>query len=70
MCFLKDFIYLFLERREEKEKERERNMDMRDKHQSVASHTHLNQGIELATFRYVDSTQPTEPHWSGGCVFF
>ena len=35
--FLKDFIYLFLERGKRREKERERNIDLREKHQSVAS---------------------------------
>ena len=30
--FLKDFIYLFLERREGKEKERERNINMLEIH--------------------------------------
>ena len=34
-----DFISLFSERGEEREKERKRNIDMREKHQSVASHT-------------------------------
>ena len=37
--FLKDFIYLFLDRREGGQKQRERNMDVREKHQSVASCT-------------------------------
>ena len=36
--FLKDFIYLFLERGEGREKERERNTNVREKHQWVASH--------------------------------
>ena len=31
LFFLKDFIYLFLERKEEKEKERERNLNIRQK---------------------------------------
>ena len=35
----KDFIYVFLERGEGREKERERDIAMREKHQSVASHT-------------------------------
>ena len=34
----KDFIYLFLEREEGREEKRERNRNMREKHQSVASH--------------------------------
>ena len=38
--FFKGFIYLFLERGQGKEKEREGNSDVKDKHQSVASHTH------------------------------
>ena len=29
---LKDFIYLFLERKEGREKERKRNIDVREKH--------------------------------------
>ena len=36
--FFSYFTYLFLERGEGKEKERERNIDMREIHQSVASH--------------------------------
>ena len=39
MPFLKDFIYLFLERGEGREEERERNINVREKHWSVASHT-------------------------------
>ena len=38
VCIYKDFIYLFLERREGREKERERNIDVREKHPLVASH--------------------------------
>ena len=30
--YFNDFIYLFLERREETEKEKERNIDVRKKH--------------------------------------
>ena len=41
---LKDFIYLFLERREGREKKRERNIDVREKHQLVVSHTCPNSG--------------------------
>ena len=37
--FLKDFIYLFLERREGREKERERNIYVQEMHQLVASCT-------------------------------
>ena len=40
----KDFVYLFLERGEGREKEKERNIDVREKHRSVASHTHPDQG--------------------------
>ena len=36
--FLKDLIYLFLERWEEREEERERNIELREKHQLLASH--------------------------------
>ena len=36
-CFLKDFIYFFLQRWEGRQKERERNIDVHEKHQSVAS---------------------------------
>ena len=36
MHFLKDFIYLFLERGEGREKERERNVHVREKHYLVA----------------------------------
>ena len=36
---LKDFVYLFLERREGREKEREKNISVREKHGSVASST-------------------------------
>ena len=32
MPFLKDFIYLFLERGEGREEERERNINVREKH--------------------------------------
>ena len=35
--FLKDFICLFLERREGREKEREGNTDVSEKHRSVVS---------------------------------
>ena len=37
--FLKDYIYLFLEKGEGREKERERNIDMWEIHWLVASHT-------------------------------
>ena len=37
--FLKDFIYLFLEKGEEREKERERDFSVREKDCSVASPT-------------------------------
>ena len=43
ILFLRDFIYLFLERGEGREKEWERNIDVRDKHQSVPSCTCPNQ---------------------------
>ena len=39
LFFLKDFIYLFLERGEGREKKRERNIDVREKPQPVASCT-------------------------------
>ena len=45
--FLKDFIYLFLEREEGREKERERDIDVREKHQSVASGIYPTQGPNL-----------------------
>ena len=41
------FKILVLERGEGRERERERNIDGREKHQSVASHTHPNQGPNL-----------------------
>ena len=44
---LKEFTYLFLERRGEKEKERERNIDVREKHHSVASHKRPDGGLNL-----------------------
>ena len=37
VSFLKDFIYLFLERGGGRRKQRERNIDVREKHQSVGS---------------------------------
>ena len=37
--FLKDFMYLFLERGVGREKERERNIVVQEIHRSVASHT-------------------------------
>ena len=40
LYFLKDFIYLFLERGEGMEKEREGNIDVRGIYRSVASRTH------------------------------
>ena len=43
---LKDF-YLFLEKGEGKKKERERNIDVREKHWSVASHTHPDWRLNL-----------------------
>ena len=39
ISFLKHFIYLILERGGGRKKEGERNIDVREKHQSVASHT-------------------------------
>ena len=42
--FFKDFIYLFFERGEGREEERERNIAVREKHRSVASRAHPNQG--------------------------
>ena len=50
-CFLKDFIYLFLETGEETEKERERNTDVQEKHRSVASHMSSTQGCALTENR-------------------
>ena len=47
ITFLKDFIYLFLERGEGREKERERNITVREKHWSVASLTCPDQGPNL-----------------------
>ena len=73
-----DFIYLFLERGEGREKERERNIDVREKRQSIASHTHPNWGSKPATWAcaltgnwtcnllvYRMMLQPTEPPGQG-----
>ena len=54
--FLKDFIYLFLERR----KEREGNIDMWEKHWSVASCTHPTQACALTG----DRTGYLSVHWA------
>ena len=40
------------ERKKEREKERKRNINVRDKHQLVASHSCLDQGLNLQP-RYV-----------------
>ena len=45
--FFKDFIYLFLDTREEREKEGERNIDVREKHRSIASRMCPAQGPNL-----------------------
>ena len=70
-------MYLFLERREGREKERERNIDVREKHQSVYSHTCPNLGpglhpryvpdqeLNRQPFALQDNAQPTESHPSG-----
>ena len=58
---------------------RETNITVQGKHYSVVSHTpptgshpwHLSGlGIELVAFHFVDNTQPTEPHHSGGTRLF
>ena len=61
---LKNIIYLFIFR---ERGGRERNMDMREKHQSVASHMCPNQGLATTQrpFALWDKTQPTEPCWLG-----
>ena len=72
------FIYLFIwEGGDGKKKERERNFNVREKHWSIASHTHPNQGpthnpdmypeweSNWWHFALWDDTQPTEPHQSG-----
>ena len=58
--FLKDFIYVFLEKEWEGERERERNIDVWEKYQSVASRTHT--GLWLRPFGLWDNAQPTEPY--------
>ena len=75
--FLKDFIYLFLEREEERGKEKERNIDVREKHQPDASRTFLtgdrthNSGMcpdQASNWRSLtlrDDAHPTEPYQSG-----
>ena len=82
LFFLKDFIYLFLERREEMEKKRKENIDVRKKHSLVASHMHLNwernhnPGVcpngewNQRPFALWDDGWPTEPHWSGQARLF
>ena len=42
--FKKDFIYLILVKGVGREKKRKRNINVREKHQSVASRVHHNQG--------------------------
>ena len=80
--FLKDFIYLFLERGDEWEKDRERNVNMSEICESVASpmapagdlacHPGLCLDWELnwQPFGSQVSTQSTEPYQQGyPCVF-
>ena len=48
IAFLKDFIYLFLERGERREEERETDIKAREEYQCVvASHTPVNWGPGL-----------------------
>ena len=56
---------------------RERNTDVREKHQLIASRTHLDWGLNLQPralnmqpFNYRTTLQSTEPHWSGGFCGF
>ena len=75
-CIFKDFIYLFLARREERERERERNTNVREKHQSVAYHMPLagdlahNVVCALTRNGLQDNAQPTEPCHSGPELHF
>ena len=80
--FLKDFIYLVLERGEGRQEERERTMDVQEKHWSVAScnprtgHLAHNPGTcpdwewNWQPFSLQASTQFTEPHQPGPNIFF
>ena len=73
ILFLKDFIYLFSERREGREKERERNTDQigcllfalpiwgRTRNLGLCPNQESNQ----QPFALQDDAQLTEPHWSG-----
>ena len=45
--------------------ERERNINMREMHQSVASHTHPFQGLNLQSLVKDIMLQATESHWPG-----
>ena len=69
--FLKDFIYLFLERGEGKEKERERNIDvwLLPARPLLGPGLHATQAFALTGNRTGDvlkaGTQSTEPHQPG-----
>ena len=79
LLYLKDFIYVFLERGEGREKQRERNIDVWKKHQLVASHACPNrrpgpqprhvpdQESNQRLFALRDNVQPTESQASQGC---
>ena len=71
----KDFIYLFLERREGREKERERNISVQEIHWSVASHTPPTGDLcpdwesSQQPLGSQAGTQSTEPHQPGPMKF-
>ena len=74
IIFVKDFIYLFLERSKDREKERERNSNVWEMHQLFVSYTPAtsdlahnagmcpDQELNRGSFGSQASTQSTEPH--------